>query len=218
MAFDPTMRILLDEDTSNLNRQISQRLAGIDEAAAVMKKVDSRKEEGAGRNVEVELGPEIAQLTADVDAARMATISAIDNDLETRRENWTAARDRNPTKEVAEIRRAENRIKGMDDKSVADLAGAYADDTAGLNVPELNEISARLRQANMGPENEILHLAIDQKHGHSPWIAGDPEAAGMANYRKVLSELRTGEVSVGNDEFRPKIRELADLHGDLNKV
>jgi hypothetical protein len=215
MSFDSTMRGLLAESTNPLHMGVAQALGTIDAKASEMRRNDIKS--GARRSIPVELGAEVEDLKVAMDRARIHEVIRLGDELETLKTTWTKARDKNPTKEVAELMRAQNTIRAATDAEAGEMAMQYAGGDSDLSLPELNEIRGRLRQSNQGAELQALDAAITERRGREPWISSNPDAMAMVQERDVLKSLPSGQVSLMNDEHRVPIGDLVDFNGDLDR-
>lgn len=210
MAFDPTFRVLIESSTDNLNTQIVAELHKLDEKAAEIRE--------RGGSPQGELAGEVAALRSSIERATLATVQAINGELDAVRQVWEKARDKNPTAELAAFMRAQSRIRGLSDAEAAKLAVDYANEQADLSLPELNELRGRLRQT--GAEAEMLALgdAVEARRGAEPWISQDPEAASLVDYRDKLSGLRGGQVLYDGDQGQAvfEVADLVDYSGELS--
>ena len=214
MSFDPMMRGLIEASTSNLHRQVVQRLNGLDQQASQMRKNNQNRQ--TARIPAIELAPDVEKLVSDYDVARLTTIDAINGELSDKRKASMSDRDRHPDRELAAIRRAESHVKGLSDDAVTELASSFVmDDSATMDVPTQNEVLGRLRQAKMKAEHSEMTMAIKARRADQPWM--DEEATQLADERDTLSQLSSGEVSLAADQYRTKIPNLIDFHGEMSK-
>ena len=134
------------------------------------------------------------------------------------RAEWEKARDKKPDAELARIRRAENRFRGMADADVTALALDYGDGQTTLSIAELNEARSRLRQIGDGAELEVLNDTAKARRDDSPWISQDEELSKLADYSDTLSGFKADEILVESEEYgqdRFNLDNLLDLNGEL---
>ena len=208
MSFDPISRTQFNQSDTDLNVQIQSEIGKIEAEAREIRK--------AGLNPELELRPKVEQLKAAIEVGRFQTIEQIRTIHTEARSEWEKARDKKPDAELARIRRAENRFKGMGDDDVAALAESYTGGEADLSIVELNEIRGRLR--SNGAELDVLNLAVKERRGDSPWISKDEEMTKLADYGDTLSGFKSDEILVQSEEYgadRFRLDDLIDYEGEL---
>jgi hypothetical protein len=214
MTFDPVFRTLFQgtAGSSNINGQVLTEIQGIE--------AEAKKIRLAGGSPEAELRDRISKLKSDVGMATFETVGALDGELDVFKQEWTAARDRAPDRELALIRRSENEFKGLSDKQVSEMAMAYMEGTRDLIPVELNEVVGRLRQSgDYEAELEALQEAIPSMHGLSPWLK-DEAAAKLLDYRDKLQQLEPGEVHFEHPDHGSAsfdLDSLIDLSGELEQ-
>ena len=224
LDFNPVLRTLLDGDPRHLNQIISRALTDIDAKASKIRTENEQLERDGhrpGPSPQVQLRDDVERLQTAIERARLETINAIDSEIEKAREEWTRARDRSPDAELAAIRRAENRFKGISDDQARELARTYTDGGTDLNMFELNEARARLQA--QGPDGtpylQGLNEAAAARHGDEPWKQA-PAISEMVDYRGALTQLKNDEVFVSTEEHGSavlKASELIDYNGELDE-
>ena len=216
IKFDATSRVLFNESGDDLNRQIRAEIEKIETEALQIRK--------RGGSPELELKPAVDRLRAAIDVGRVETLQEIGRIHAEARADWERIRDKKPEAELAAIRRAENRFKGMGDDDIRALALNYIDGEADLSPIELNEARDRLRQSNILPELDGLNEAAKARRADTPWVSGDPEMSVLADYSETLAQLSGGEVLLSVEgEDRPyqeriDVENLIDFAGELAKT
>ena len=198
--------------TDHLNSQI---LAAIHETDAEAAKI--RENGGAPA---LDLKEKVDMLRTSVIRARLETIAAIDGEIDSIRATWEKNRDRNPDRELARIRRAENEINALTDAECADLALRYSADAEDLGPAALNALRARLRMSGAEAEMDVLTDAIHDRRDDRPWISGDPEATKLADYRDKLDSLTGSQVLYDGEQGTAALEfmDLIDFDGELDAV
>ena len=212
IKFDATSRVLFNESGDDLNRQIRAEIEKIETEALQIRK--------RGGSPELELKPAVDRLRAAIDVGRVETLQEIGRIHAEARADWERIRDKKPEAELAAIRRAENRFKGMGADEIRALAVDYMDG-GELSHIELNELRARMRQIpDAGPELSVLNDAARARRDDSPWVSGDPEMMTLADYADTLGQLSGGEVLIsveGEDrpyQERVDVESIIDFHGE----
>lgn len=221
-AFHEVARVLLEQAPDHLNKIIAAELNKIDTEAAAIRAEDADKPPSEKRRPENELSDRVSRFKSSVAMARAETIAAVDAEIERARVDWQKNRDRRPDRELAEIRRAENKFKGMTDEQTRELAINYANGETTLTVPELNELRARLRSAEALAELDGVNDTAAATNAEKPWITSSKDIAELAEYAAKLSTLK-GDQVLFRDPNSPtdvvvSASELVDYTGVLESV
>ncbi|MAG13618.1 MAG: hypothetical protein CMN78_03365 [Spirochaetales bacterium] len=208
MSFDAVSRTLFNASNTDLNQQIASELVKIEAEAGRIRE--------RGGSPALELKPQVDQLRTAIEVGRFETLQQIAAIQGEARSEWEQARDKKPNVELAQIRRASNRFRGMADADVTALALAYADGSTDLSAIELNEARARLR--TNGAELDVLNQVAKERRTDTPWISEDEELAKLADYGDTLSTFKADEILVESEEYgqdRFNLDNLLDLNGEL---
>lgn len=213
-GFDATRRVLFNQDGSDLNRQIRTEITRIE--------TEARQVRARGGNPAAELRPMVDQLKTAIEVGRFETIQQIAAIHGEARSEWETARDKRPDRELAQIRRAENRFKGMADDDVAALSLAFSQGETDLSAIEINEARARLR--SNGAALDVLNQVAKERRTDMPWISQDAELSKLADYGDTLSGFTGDQILVDiADEGGERLRErytlddLIDFDGELDR-
>jgi signal transduction histidine kinase len=214
--FDPNIRVIFDELASgdNINSQVKSEIEKLDQAAKTI-----RTDEKDKRSPVDVLRPQIDVLRGSIENIRMLTVSAIGGELDEIRQAWEQDRSGNPSRELAQIRRSENKFKGMSNEEADELAISYASDAADLDYCELNELKGRLRAQGSGAELKTLETGIKERRGNFPWLQA-PEASKLADYRDNLASMQRDQLLITSDEVGQlvtTIDQLIDFAGELSE-
>lgn len=170
-----------------------------------------------GGDPQTELSKNVDTLRSAVERGRADTISALDGEMADFRAEWEKDRDRHPERELAQIRRAENQIRGMGDDEAGELAIQFSGLEADFDLPQLNELRSRLRIAGKDAELLMLNDGARARRSDSPWLQPE-EASKLADYRGSLASLSGGEVAHESEagSFIVDVSNLVDFSGELD--
>lgn len=215
------LRVTLEQQGDHLSTIVTKQLRKFDEQAATIIREDADKPQK--RNPEDEMRQEVNIFKGAVVAARADVLKGIAWETSKAQAAYEKNRDRKPELELAQIRRAESRAKGLGDEQIKELATDYAnDDTATISTPELNEIRARLRSAGDDIELELLNEAAESRHAERPWIAGNEALTELVAYGADLATLKNDEMRIkdpnGSQAFAEPASNLIDYTGILASV
>ena len=215
-ALDEILRVLYDAQGDNLSTQVSAAVKGIEAEAAAIRAENAEAVKRDGKTAQQrvpqeELQPKVDLLKGAIGKAVSDTIAAIDGEIEELRSDHEAARDRHPERELAEIRRAENHVRGLTDDQIRALPRTLAESDVHADSYQLNEVRARLRALGAIPELDTLNEVSALRHFEKPWLQ-TPEAAEMAHYREQLQAVQGGQVLYrGGPEHGEAVIDVADI-------
>jgi hypothetical protein len=213
-------RVMIEQDSTHLNKIVVAQIAKFESQAAIMRGEDAAAGRRDKRDPATELRPQVDLFKAAVATARSETIAGVKWETDQARLAWEKDRDRHADRELAEIRRAENKFRGLSDDDARALAMDYINnDDAALAPPEINELRARLRSLDAMPELDTVNEAVTARNGDSPWISNNPELTELVAYADDLSTLTRDEVAFTDPNSTQGIiaraSELIDYDGEL---
>ena len=211
MGFDAVTRLLIENDDKHLNKIIIEQVRKLDTQSKALRRQE--------KSPVHELQGEVEKLKSATAQATFDTIAAADKKLASVREQWEAKRDAHPDRELASIRRAENRVNGMSDQQITDLVSLNgATELPELSLSEVNAIRARVRDNET--EFEAINGIAKALRADTPWLRENAEAADLSDYRDRLSTLDGGEVLYVNEaegvSLHVPVDTLVDYHGELD--
>ena len=215
------LRVELEQAPDHLSKIVTAQLRKFDQRAATIRAEDVDKIQK--RNPQDALGEEVSIFRGAVAAARADVIKGIAWETDKARAAYEKNRDRKPELELAQLRRSENKFKGLGDEEITAMATDYVNDnTATISTPDLNEVRARLRSSGADIELALLNEAAEARHAERPWIAGNAALAELVAYGADLATLKGDEMRIkdpnGSQAFAEPASNLIDYTGSLASV
>ena len=211
MSFNLVFRTLFDSVNDPMNTLVRAEIGKLE--------AEARELKAQGKAPALELAEQVNDLRERIAKTRAQAIAMLqESQVETRKE-WEKQRDKRPDLDLAQMRRAENRIKGITDQQALEMAIDY-ENGADLDLATVNELRARLRQS--GEESAAVHLetlndVAIQRRADMPWLE-DPEASAMADYAGALGQLQGGQIYYSGSEGQAvfEIADLIDFDDEMN--
>jgi organic radical activating enzyme len=205
--FDPVARVALEQQPgSSLNSQVLDHIQGLEKKA--------RDIAARGGDPRAELQDEITNLSDGVTRAHQRLAENHRQAVEEAKQSFERERDRKPEKEIAQIRRAENKIGAMDAEDVKKLAMQFMDG-GDLTDAEANVVAQRLQASGEDAHYASFKDAMAERHVNQPWLR-NPDVAEIAKAGERYAAVPPGKVVTEDDQV-VHVESLIDFEGELDR-
>lgn len=200
--FEPSMRVMLEENATGLNASVLKRIQQIERRAAEVRETGSYPREV--------LEDEVSRLQADIAYTTQQKVLDYDDMLTEAQQKYRQQVEKNPNLQLLKLQEAQLNINSMSDDELKDWATKVANDKVTPTSEEARVALTRLK----GADRQLITDRLTTDYIDRPWLQ-DPEVKQIYKEKQHLENTPPGNVLI--DGIAIGVEHLIDFDAELEQ-